>query len=796
MQMDLRPGQVLKERYEIQESLGEGGFATVFKARDLELNREVAIKILKTTWGASDQDRFRREAKILAQLQHRNIVSVYSFDALDDATSMIVMEYLQGQSLKSLLYSGETPDYEVCKNILLQVSDGLAYAHKAGLVHRDLSSLNIYILKEGNSYTAKIIDFGLSRLFLDDSGAGKLTETGVILGNPPYMSPELASGQQVNHLTDIYSLGCIFYEVTTGKLPFDAENSIGILFMQQKEYPPAPSFLWKNKDKGAHFDLLLLRCLQKDPARRFQSCDELAEALKKELSEADAEALKQKLQLHDWAGAEKSKSRSVLPGLLAISIAVALPILFQDNILTALGQAVSTHALKVPPKIEADLAAHLLNRKQPELASSLYADLMTNSDSETAVTRRDFALAAAEAYRAAGDRKQFSNYLQQSLSFNEELKNQDAVDYLFKAFRLVEQSFQEQPATNEELNFRAEILMQLAKNPASSFQVLSKNFRILLPRTIKASRARKGPNLHAIDALTATLLRTKIILQSPEQSNLDELTHQLVDCPNLLQLQKARSSNLGTPLEVKVNVDYDIVSREDDLALRKQGFLRLLPASSEFPLRKMQTLMDIAELSMKMGDEKDALKYLQMAKEYAKSADAVGNLKHEILWGFTEAEILNHYQPDKLKACLEKVLGDVSLLQEHSNIFEMQTHDSGGSSTLPIAKLYVKRSESIFVDAQKNNCNSLAMLLAYGRQFDDLEEKTLLLSSKYLKRFGYDEKFDAQVKDYRKRIRNGEIKRRKSLEYLRVLLDASTDDPAAKAEDKALIDEAIKKASK
>ncbi len=301
MNSDIKVGNIINGRYEILQHLGEGGFATVFKALDRELGREVAVKFLKLNHlDSEDQARFRREAKLLAKMAQRNIVTVYSYDLVEDSSPFIVMEYLQGRNLRSLLRESGGLSMQLCCDVLGQVCSGLAYIHQQGFVHRDLSPDNIFLTGDAPPYAVKLIDFGLSRVLAETSSSAKLTKTGLLVGNPPYMSPELARGGAVDSRSDIYAFGCILYEVLCGRVPLDAENLIGVLFLQQNQYPLEPKFDWPDKALQAKYKLLALRCLQKEPLKRFQSSEELLAAINAEWSDGLLESYADKFALHGW----------------------------------------------------------------------------------------------------------------------------------------------------------------------------------------------------------------------------------------------------------------------------------------------------------------------------------------------------------------------------------------------------------------------------------------------------------------------------------------------------------------
>lgn len=327
--MDSKPESLINGRYRVIRPLGEGGFAQVYEAEDLDLGRRVAIKILKDARVTSDENllRFRREAMVLAKLVHPNIISVYSFDLLEDATPCIVMELLSGDSLQKLLSRDKKLESALAIRIFAQVCEGLSYAHSLGVVHRDLSPQNIFLIGGEPSGTVKIIDFGLSRIIEDTTV--QLTKTGLLIGNPPYMSPELAAGQKVDLRSDIYSLGCVIYESLCGRPPFESDSPVGLLFMHQNEYPREPDFIMDEADKELQLKAVLLRCLQKDPAKRYQSCAELRAALLangKEFYEPKEQL--ERLKLEPWQGASKEKTVLGRWAFVAFAMCMLLPILF------------------------------------------------------------------------------------------------------------------------------------------------------------------------------------------------------------------------------------------------------------------------------------------------------------------------------------------------------------------------------------------------------------------------------------------------------------------------------------
>ncbi|MBX9570760.1 MAG: protein kinase [Candidatus Obscuribacterales bacterium] len=281
----------LKNRYELLELLGEGGFAVVWKAVDLELNRLVAIKVLKLSHLNENSisehiQRLKREAKLLAQLAHPNIVSAYSIDLTDDLAPFVVMEFLTGQSLEQALSKRHKLATPLIKLILLQTCAGLSFAHSKGVIHRDLSPSNIFLCGDQKNPTVKIIDFGLS--FSSLSPSAQITKTGLLIGNPAYMSPECIAGMKLDAKADIYAFGCVAYHMLTGAPAFQAESVMGVLYNHQNNYPPEPSAPGLGEQEFfENIKAVILRCIQKNKKLRFESCVEIAEAIQQQQTEAE-----------------------------------------------------------------------------------------------------------------------------------------------------------------------------------------------------------------------------------------------------------------------------------------------------------------------------------------------------------------------------------------------------------------------------------------------------------------------------------------------------------------------------
>ncbi len=253
-------------RYRITRKLGAGGMADVYLAEDQELGRRVAIKILNDRHANDDQfiERFRREAKNAAALNHPNIVSIYDRGNAEN-TYYIAMEFLDGRTLKELIVGRGAAPVNVAIEYTRQILSALRFAHRHGIVHRDIKPHNVLVDGEGR---VKVTDFGIAR-----AGTSQMTETGSIVGTAQYLSPEQARGGEVDQRSDLYSLGVVLYELLTGKTPFDGDTPVEIAMKHLSNAPKPPSKL--RPDIPPELDMIVLRALAKNPDDRYQSADEM-----------------------------------------------------------------------------------------------------------------------------------------------------------------------------------------------------------------------------------------------------------------------------------------------------------------------------------------------------------------------------------------------------------------------------------------------------------------------------------------------------------------------------------------
>ncbi len=267
---DLAPETIVDQRYSVVSRLGSGGMADVYCAQDLQLGRRVALKLLYRRFAEDEEfvERFKREASAAAGLQHPNVVGVYDRGEWD-GTYYIAMEYLEGRTLKQLLQDEGPLPPDRAIDIVIQVLRAARFAHQRGVIHRDIKPHNVIVDDEGR---AKVTDFGIAR-----AGASDMTETGSIMGTAQYLSPEQAQGHAVSAESDLYAIGIVLYELLTGRVPFDGDSPVTIALKQVSELPVPPSAYAPIVSQD--LDAIVLRALEKDPARRYRNADEFIAAL-------------------------------------------------------------------------------------------------------------------------------------------------------------------------------------------------------------------------------------------------------------------------------------------------------------------------------------------------------------------------------------------------------------------------------------------------------------------------------------------------------------------------------------
>ncbi|MER6395860.1 protein kinase [Kitasatospora sp. NPDC001603] len=276
-------GTVGDGRYRLTHRLGRGGMAEVFAAQDVRLGRTVAVKLLRPELAQDDiaRLRFTREAHAVAALNHHSIVAVYDTGEEyvgDESTPYIVMELVEGRTVRELLVDEEEPPVDQALIIIAGVLEALAYSHRHGIVHRDIKPANVIITTTG---AVKVMDFGIARALTGT--ASTMTQTGMVMGTPQYLSPEQALGKPVDHRSDLYAAGCMLYELLTLRPPFTGDTPLSVVYQHVQDPPVPPAQV--NARVPAALDPLVLRSLAKNPDDRFQDADEFRAHLQHALRE-------------------------------------------------------------------------------------------------------------------------------------------------------------------------------------------------------------------------------------------------------------------------------------------------------------------------------------------------------------------------------------------------------------------------------------------------------------------------------------------------------------------------------
>lgn len=263
----LGPGSEIGSRYEIVRLLGQGGMGAVYQAHDRELDRQVAIKVIRADMASNPEilRRFKQELILARQITHKNVIRIFDLGQAD-GVKFITMEYIEGENLQGVLRRKKKLEPAEAANIMAQVCRALEAAHAESVIHRDLKPQNIMLDKSGRAY---VMDFGIARSML---AAGR-TQTGALIGTPDYMSPEQAKGLALDARSDLFSLGIIFYEMLSGAVPFDADTTMGKLSKRTNE--PARPLAELDKTIPQPLCDIVRKCLEIDPQKRFASVAEL-----------------------------------------------------------------------------------------------------------------------------------------------------------------------------------------------------------------------------------------------------------------------------------------------------------------------------------------------------------------------------------------------------------------------------------------------------------------------------------------------------------------------------------------
>jgi len=275
------PHIILNERYAIKDFIGQGGISNVYKAVDIETNKVVAIKMVRPEFGKEELaiKRLLQEAEMATRLIHRNLITVWGYGQDRAGLPYIVMDFISGDNLEEFLKDRrhQLSQQEILR-ILMQIGQGLKCAHAHGIIHRDLKPSNIIIeMLPSGVATVKIIDFGFSKLTRSSNDDARLTQTGEAFGSPAYMSPEHCLGQELDARSDIYSFGCVMYEILTGRAPLSGKNVLATIANQVSAQPSLPKDF--NSAISESLQNVVMRCLCKEPVRRYQNVSDLLDDL-------------------------------------------------------------------------------------------------------------------------------------------------------------------------------------------------------------------------------------------------------------------------------------------------------------------------------------------------------------------------------------------------------------------------------------------------------------------------------------------------------------------------------------
>jgi serine/threonine-protein kinase len=269
-------GTLLSERYAVESQLGSGGMGAVYLAQHVDLQKQVAIKVLHGEFASKSElvQRFLQEAQAASRIRHENVIDITDFGKTPGGLAFFVMEYLEGTDLAGALAKDRLPWIRT-EWIFMQVCDALRAAHNKGIVHRDLKPANIFLLDRGGPDYVKLLDFGIAKLTDAGETGEKLTRTGTLFGTPQYMSPEQAAGRGVDTRTDVYAMGCILFEMITGRVPYEGDNFMHTLYLHLNEDLPELGDAVAGCGAPTAITAIVHRALAKKPDERFQTIDEL-----------------------------------------------------------------------------------------------------------------------------------------------------------------------------------------------------------------------------------------------------------------------------------------------------------------------------------------------------------------------------------------------------------------------------------------------------------------------------------------------------------------------------------------
>lgn len=376
----VEPGEKIG-KYEVINEIGRGGMSIVYKARDHELNRLVAIKVMlkQSADDTLNLLRFQQEARAASKLNHPNIVELHDFNTTDDGTPYLVMSYLNGVSLADAIKNEGSFSLGRWLSVMIQACDALDHAHTAGIVHRDIKPSNFVLAQEHGNEVLKLVDFGIAKHSLDDMS---LTKTGELFGSPLYMSPEQCAGARLDSRSDIYSLGCVMYEALAGTPPIAGDNALSTLQKHLTDKPEPLTTLNLKTQKINQLDRIVMHCLEKKPDDRYQDLSELKHELRL------------LLQGQSLPGAKQRKNIALAVGAVILCVLSSASFLY-------LGRQSSLRNMPANPSLGSDTTP-----KQSVATNQTDAEKRTELEKlnlvyQESVKNGDYATAAAKSKRIA-----------------------------------------------------------------------------------------------------------------------------------------------------------------------------------------------------------------------------------------------------------------------------------------------------------------------------------------------------------------------------------------------------------